>query len=128
MAGTAGILCGYMPRRFTHCRAAVMAGAATACAHAKVVKPGSRKGDGGMAAFATERGLKMLRWLDHISLCKLRTVHMTRGTGSRRSLENSIDMTRFARCIGVHARERESGFDVVKVFIDGLGMPAGAEK
>jgi len=115
-----------MTRRFAHCRAAVMAGAATACTHAKVVKAGSRKRNGGMATFTAECGLKVLRWLDYIALCKLRTVHVTRGASSGRTFENSIDMARLARCIGVHASQRESGFDMIEILINGLGKTAGS--
>jgi hypothetical protein len=103
-----------------------MASATAACAHTKVVKAGAGKRHAGMTTFATECGLKMLRWLDHIALCKLRTVYVTRGTGSRRSFENSIDMTRFARCIGMHAGECKSCFDVIEIFINGLGKAANA--
>jgi hypothetical protein len=103
-----------------------MASATAACAHTEVVKARPRKRNAGMATFAAECGLKMLRWLDHIALCKLPTVYVTRGTGSRRSFENSIDMTRFARCIGMHACECKSGFDVIEIFINGLGKAADA--
>lgn len=108
-------------RRFPHGGGTIVATAAGVRCNALVVKLRSGKGHDRVATVTTQLGRKVGRRLDHIGPRKPIALGMTGRALLGRTLEHTGDMTRFTTGVGVHARQRETGLDVVEILHRALG-------
>lgn len=115
VARATGCLRHEVPRGLACRRCSIVATCAAGGRDAHVIKLRAGKRDRGMAGFAPQLRLKMLRGLYYIGGGQTRAIDVATGALAGSSFEYPIDMARFTPRIGVQTGELETRFHVVKI-------------